>query len=325
MRFTSPSRRAAGLLAVTTIGLSTAVLSVTGIASATATTTTTTAFSTDPAAVGVDADHAGISTLFTDGDCTISWDLLGAAGGEGFTGTVPTAGGLGGHYTATTHSTGSAAFLLHAGNQGESGDVDLKQPGAGGTNSAGGASEGAAGYTDLGTVVDPAPAAAGDDVYGGGGGAASVVETFEGAPYLGAFGGDGALSDGTDGVGGLQGTDENNSGATDGADQGASGTGDGVISGSMTCVVPVVDPGTGTTDPGTGEVVHVTGAPNAKWVSGVQNGLDFQLWTTTVADDNPVTGVEYSLDNGAWKSVDSKNSGGFQYEGTIAGLEVAHS
>ena len=34
MRFTSPSRRAAGLLAATTIGLSTAVLSVTGVASA---------------------------------------------------------------------------------------------------------------------------------------------------------------------------------------------------------------------------------------------------------------------------------------------------
>jgi hypothetical protein len=65
---------------------------------------------------------------------------------------------------------------------------------------------------------------------------------------------------------------------------------------------------------------YVTGAPHVNWVSGVENGLDFQLTISMVADDNPVTGVQYSLNGADFVPVAAQNQGDYQYSGTITGL-----
>ncbi|CAB4928940.1 MAG: hypothetical protein F2825_09695 [Actinobacteria bacterium] len=75
MRFTSPSRRALGLMAVSTIGMSTAVLGVAGIASA--------APESAPSSYEVYDDDAPVVFDIPAGVCAIDWELVGADGDDG--------------------------------------------------------------------------------------------------------------------------------------------------------------------------------------------------------------------------------------------------
>jgi hypothetical protein len=101
VRTTSPSRRAAGLLAVTTIGLSTAVLSVTGVASA-----------EEPIRSYVVSSNDVSPTIAFEvaaGTCGVQWSLDGAPGDDDGSDTT-------GAYIATvTQVTAGQEFVLTAG------------------------------------------------------------------------------------------------------------------------------------------------------------------------------------------------------------------
>jgi hypothetical protein len=309
VRFTSPSRRAAGLLAVTTIGLSTAVLGVVGVASAAPAPETVPleqfSFTTTSSA---DYDQPNTTSLtIPDGYCSVQWSVYGGGGGgDGVAVFGHGAGSIG----ATTTVVAGQKYDLFPGTAGGDAtqtvtpaddpatEVDeslVSEPGTGGVGGENGkGNNGAAGSK------------AANDEFGGGGGAMSEV-------YLGtvrqisAFGGNGA------GDGGGAGAGEMNfllgDGETFWNDSNASGNGsiDGVV-------IPCAS-----APPGDGWVT-VTGAPIVHWVDGVENGLAFQLTISMVADDNPVTGVEYSLDGAAFVPVATENQGDYQYSGTITGL-----
>jgi hypothetical protein len=303
VRLTSPVRRAAGLLAVTTIGLSTAVLSVTGIASAAPLEPFDFTTETD-----IDYDQDEL-TSFTvpDGYCTIDWLVYGAAGGFSGDGSF---GDDGGGFMTTTAVVAGDVFTFTVGGPG--GDAEPGTPET----------------TDQDGVVTPAvpgtPGAAGlpggaagtgndTDGLGGGGGGLTTV-TKGGQPFMSAFGGDGGSDAGQPANGGAGAGDE-----VDvfpfhpDADDTVTGIDIGAVTGYVTpCAVA----------PPTPVDTQVTGAPNANWVFGVENGLHFQLTVSTVDSANPVTGVEYTLDGGkAWAGVAAANLGDYQYSGTITGLE----
>jgi hypothetical protein len=164
VRTASPSRRAAGLLAVTTIGLSTAVLSVTGVASAAPAAFTGTVTATSVAGPNV-------SIEVPDGYCAITWTVRGGQGGSDAE-SPATAGDKGGELRVTTEVAEDDVFLLQAGQSG----------GAAGVATAGGHS---------GTEVSGQP---GDPTNGSGGGASTVRAggTTSAEVYLLAVGGNGA-------------------------------------------------------------------------------------------------------------------------------------
>ena len=324
MRTASPARRAAGFLAVTTIGLSTAVLSVTGVASAAIEGDFTfSTRSTDDATVTVGAD--GVLEI-PAGYCSVAWTVVGAQGGAGSDGT---AGKSGGSVYETVEITGAQTYRL--------------SPGTAGTDAAPESAEG----EDDGTAGLGGENAVGDDgsdgvgfgsgmgyAYSGGGGAGSRVELLvDSTPesFLFAYGGDGtyADSDGDAAAGNGAGDEENT--YPDGSSDSSTGSelGDGHISGEVTeceSTTPPGDGGSPVTPPVDEEEEQVTGAPIAKWVDGVVHGLDFQLTVSTVHDLEPVTAVEYSLDGGlTWTEVDAENEGDYQYEGTITGLQTGRS
>jgi LPXTG-motif cell wall-anchored protein len=149
-----PARRAVGLLAAGTIGLSTALLGIPGVAAA------------DPS--GWTFTDASPTIVVPTGTCAIDWSIVGSRGGAGIDGIsadspmvtkIRTAVGAGWTFTLAVGAPGASAA----------------DGGAGGTNSQGnGAWDG-----------HDAP-----DTNGGGGGAASVV-LRNGTPYLGASGGQG--------------------------------------------------------------------------------------------------------------------------------------
>jgi hypothetical protein len=166
VRFTSPSRRAAGLLAVSTIGLSTALLSVAGIASAETTPTTSPSYTWATTATDLTVPF---------GACTV--DLVVTGGNGGSVGDF--AGGFGFSYTLSVDLQKDDVLTLKPGTRGAA-------TGAGGT-SAVGAAGGAGG--ELSTE------AAGDA--GGGSGSAllvngklAVVAAGGGGAGTGAAGGD---------------------------------------------------------------------------------------------------------------------------------------
>ncbi|QNG37192.1 fibronectin type III domain-containing protein [Geodermatophilaceae bacterium NBWT11] len=172
MRFTSPSRRALGLLAVSTIGMSTAVLGVSGVASAEPLPTLEAGdqFSSDD----VSSFQVGA------GVCSITWTVTGAMGGYA-TGDVK--GAYGGEVTADLDAEAGEVYSLYPGESGGHGSYDVDSDTA--TAGAGGGS----GWSDggAGGTVDGSEA-------GGGGGAGSVVTLMTGADedaVIGAFGGDG--------------------------------------------------------------------------------------------------------------------------------------
>jgi hypothetical protein len=104
VRITLPSRRAAGLLAVSTIGFSTAVLGVADVASA-----------ADPGSYAVDGDDADAEhpqTVAFDvepGTCAIDWQVTGGAGSNGSQST------LAGEVDVVTQVTPGQHFVLTAG------------------------------------------------------------------------------------------------------------------------------------------------------------------------------------------------------------------
>jgi hypothetical protein len=309
VRTASPARRAAGLLAVTTIGLSTAVLSVTGVASAEPLAPYS--FTTDVDESGNYDQDALTSLTVLDGYCTIDWTVYGASGGASGDGT--TGAGGGGFTTVTTVGAGDVFDFTPGGQGGDAvagtpelldADGVVIDPAEPGTPGVGGDNGGAAG--------------AGDDETGLGGGGGGLTEvTMNDEAYLSAFGGDGGSDEGGPANGGAGAGDEENVFPTDPAAEEINSYGDGEITGYVNPCAPVTPPGGSE-----GEQATVTGAPDAKWVSGVEHGLSFQLWTTTVSEGAPVTGVEYSLDGGSWTGVDTDNQGDFQYSGTITGLET---
>ncbi|MCW2581653.1 MAG: hypothetical protein JWQ53_443 [Klenkia sp.] len=168
MRFTSPSRRALGLLAASTIGMSTAVLGVTGVASAAPVPTLI------PGQTLTSAEVSGFTVAA--GVCAIDWSVYGAPGGRG----SATAGAPGGVVTATVDTAAGETFQLYAGGTG--GDAT---PTAGGT--------GGSGHPD--GDVDFSGEVGGESVdggvYSGGGGGGSLAVSAEAGPVVGAFGGDG--------------------------------------------------------------------------------------------------------------------------------------
>lgn len=241
MRLASPSRRALGVFAASAIGMSTAVLGVTGVAQA----------SSSPVAL------TGSTTLTVPaGVCTVEWVLNGGAGA-----TVGSfAGGAGHrmtiHMSVTPGETipvsnvpvpgGAASAGGGAGGDGVALEIDGSEEavaaggGGAGTQAAGGAvgnsgsgyaatetynggdpatgSAGGQGGTTTDTTsghagVDGADHAGGDGAAGAGGGGGGV------------FGGGGGASDGTNGAGGGGGADlePSDSDATETANTGAAG------------------------------------------------------------------------------------------------------
>ena len=355
MRITSPSRRAAAVLAVSAIGMSTAVLSVSGVASAQITPETDYTFSTDPHA---DVTYAGVSKLpLFNGFCSVTWDLTGGSGGAD---SDHIAGDAGGHLAATTTIDLEKSYYLYPGTAGgnaepeSDGGSDDGYAGDGGVN-LGGPDSGSAGVK-YGT-------AGGTTFYGGGGGAASTVRndaylppakqglaaglSFD--PLLSAFGGNGAGYDQGAGVGAGDGTNLYPAEAT-GVTENAAEAGDGVISGTVHLCAPhggggdtnqpggdTNQPGGDTNQPGGGtgentggsgeddgdsnEVPDVTDAPYVNWVQGDEGSVIFQLVRGYVADGDEITGVEYRLGKGDWAKVaDVDNAGDYQYSGAIEGL-----
>jgi hypothetical protein len=204
VRFTSPSRRAAGLLAVTTIGLSTAVLSVTGVASAAPVVIT----SDDQYSASTDDGDAGIT--IDPGYCYGIFDAIGGQGGESVLGAED--GGLGGLGEVWASVTAGESYTFQSGAAGAAGPA-----GAGGTNAARAADNGIAG-TGL----------------GGGGGAGSVI-LLGSARIVGGAGGTGAGTGGGAG-GGANYFDP----ARDDQDRGYAGVSDGGWTGDGYAAVGVV-------------------------------------------------------------------------------------
>jgi len=117
VRFTSPSRRAAGLLAATTIGLSTAVLSVTGVASAAENTQYADGDSSD-------TDYAATNDFdVAEGTCAIDWHVAGADGNDASD--VPT---YGGEVDVVTRVAAGATVHLSAGVAAVPGSAQAGQP-----------------------------------------------------------------------------------------------------------------------------------------------------------------------------------------------------
>jgi hypothetical protein len=297
---TSPSRRAAGLLAASTIGLSTAVLSVTGVASATPLPSMH--FST--------ADGATTSGSVPAGICAITWKVIGGQGGADSSGAE---GGFAGELKLTTLVQTAQTFTLYPGQAGTAGSTI---GGAGGTN--GMAHNGTAGDVDS----DPA-------YFGGGGGAASEVWSG-GALLFSAYGGDGAGDAGGSGYGNGSNDDQSSSSlgdtyfndSTDATD-GSSHTGAGLISGDgVLCATPdAPDVQANGTRTGDGSITVRFFAPMVVDDNGDAltdgNGIPYQ------APD----GYEYSTDAGAhWQTLSTTaGTGGDEaLYGTIHGLTNGH-
>lgn len=311
MRTASPARRAAGLLAVTTIGLSTAVLSVTGVASA---ELPVVSFTTDPADPDPDSEnnythYEKFSLTVPEGYCSIDWGVYGASGGASSDGTFGADGG--GFYTVTNVVAGDV-FAFTTGGVGGNAvagtpavydeddptlELEAAEPGTPG---------------DAG-LPGGAPGTGDDDEGLGGGGGGLTTVTKNSAPFMSAFGGDGGSDLGEPAHGGAGAGDEVDhfpAGDPE-ADDTITGYGNGVVSGFMIpCEV---------TEAPVEEEDATPGAPDVRWVQGVAHGLAFQLWASYLPEGVDITGVEYSLNGGAWTAVDS-DGGNFQREGVIPGL-----
>jgi hypothetical protein len=292
VQLTSSPRRALGLVAVGAIGMSTAVLGVTGTASAaTASYTFTTAAS--------GAQKTGLTVLTVEADptaqCTVDFLLHGAGGGAGVgpSSADPTPGG---YVTGKKSASNGDKFDLFAGTVGGAGAGTTA--GTAGTNGRG--HDGQAGYTD------------GSTIYGGGGGGASTV-TVSGEPgaLLSAFGGDGAFAQSGFGAGGYAG---NTAGANvlhaDGVSGTPSNAGAGVISGTVTCVTKdPVAPGVPTLD---GYVAAGDGTAKF-WFTPGSAAFD-------KTEQQVTSSYEYQLDGGAWTAFTPGTTGSDKLTGSLSGL-----
>ena len=284
MHITSPSRRAVGLVAAGALGIGTAVLGFGGVAQAT------------PVQIPYGFSTAGGDTTaqVPAGYCAIDWTVIGGQGGADGADT-PNPGLAAGELRIRTTVTPEQVFTLSPGTAGAS----FADGYNGGTN---------AGDSGLNGV-------AGGGVDGGGGGAATAV-TLNDAPYLTAFGGDGAGSDG--GLGGTvesHGNGANNSavsfldspsyydGATDG-DGGSNHTGGGVVSGVGVSCDPPSAP------------VELTATPG-------EAKADLRFFPGPAATDgsmDTVTGWEYQLSGGSWQTLETTGTGDGPRTATIPGL-----
>ncbi len=270
--------------------MSTAVLGVTGTASAATDTWTFTTASSG-------ADESGVDGIMveTDGECTIAWVLDGASGGTGIDGDeLPVGGAPGGRYTVTTDAYDGDVYDFFTGGVG--GDATWGTVGTGGLD---GSSRGYDGYDGAYDGTN----------YGGGGGAATIVER-DGDPFVGAFGGDGGLPVNGGSVGGLDGEHLDYSDGNDGAAGTPANVGGGVISGTVTCETgDPVAPGAPTLD---GFVDAGDGVAKFWFMPG-DDALD-QFGTSV-----PST-YEYQLDGGTWTAFTPGFTGSDELTGTLTGL-----
>ena len=174
MRFTSPSRRALGLLAASTIGMSTAVLGVTGVASAAPVVTGDSTLT-----MSTENDDSGF--IIPDGYCSAFVQVDGAAGGDSNINNGGTYGSDGDHVTFYMTLQGGEEFTFAWGNSGGY-DAD-------------GATNGAAGTNTVASSLN------GDPGNPGGGGGAGAGLLLDGGVIAVAGGGDGAGTAGGDGGG----------------------------------------------------------------------------------------------------------------------------
>jgi hypothetical protein len=247
MRFTSPSRRALGVVAASTIGMSTALLGVTGIASAAPTPTWT--FSGSSPSVVVPA-----------GICAIDVDMVGGAGGAD-SDTGP--GGAGGHLVAEGISV-QAGETLHLFVGAAGGNASSTEVGAGGVS----------GDPDFAGEdgYDNVP----DGFYGGGGGSSSaIVAVGEDGEYViaEAFGGDGSDA-GFGGAGAGFGYNDADTDVT--FDDEATSTGAPSISGTgVACVADA---------PYVNYVAPGNGSATVNFVPQSDNGIPVTRWEYSVDD-----------------------------------------
>lgn len=295
MLLTSSPRRALGLLAVGTIGMSTALFSVGGVASAAETSWT---FSTDATA---DVDQPGIDLLEIKADpaarCLAVFQLEGAAGGAGVSGQASALGNPGGSVTGEHEVGDGDVFELEAGTVGGDGVDGVF--GLGGSNGHG--------YDGRDGTEDNA-------IYGGGGGGASTITRFDdNAVILGAIGGDGAYAQvgSASGQGGYAGnTAGQNTLHADGVSGTPSNTGAGVISGTVTCVTKdPIAPGVPTLD---------------SYVQAGDGTATFRFTPGSAAFDSTdhqvAVSYEYQLDGGTWTAFTHGWTNNDDLTGTLTGL-----
>ena len=294
MRFTSPSRRALGLMAVSTIGMSTAVLGVTGVASA------------DPLPVLTAGQTLTSPTVdgfaVGPGVCAVDWTLTGARGGAS---SDDISGDLGGRLAVTTDVEQDDAFEMLVGSRG-----------FGGTIAGGGAGGVSSGDYDGGR---------GEDVYGvdgttvigggGGGGAATAVESG-GYRYLVAFGGEGAGLDDDEGGFGGGGTENDYADYLDpsvdrravpGEAAGISATGVACVSGAP--YLNFVAPGDGSAGIGFVAPQDTRGTTVTGYEASTDNGTTWSPVAVSTDEDGTV-GTVTGLTNGQTYTVGIRAVGG---------------
>ncbi|WP_091768098.1 fibronectin type III domain-containing protein [Blastococcus aurantiacus] len=279
-------------MAVGAIGMSTAVLGVTGTASA-----ATTSFTFTTAASGSQTykDLKQLEIEAASGStCTVDWVLVGGAGGAGADASSSISGAPGGRYAVTTEVHAGDVYDLFPGKRG--GAATFGQIGSGGANGSSWGYDGVDGGYD-------------GSVYGGGGGGASLVGRHGDTALLGAFGGNGGGNTGNNGAGGLDGESLSKWAGTKMVEGPDDNTGAGSISGTVTCTTAPAAPAPEVDRPGT---------PTVNWISAGNKSAMMQIWAGYVPQTSSTPVYEYSLDGGAWKKL--ATSSGFQIEPTITGL-----
>jgi hypothetical protein len=282
-----PTRRSVALLAASTVGLSTALLSAVGAASAA--TLPTLVFDTDPSNP---ADPPGTTVLTTGatftvpaGYCSVDWVLTGAPGGMDTHGQH---GAGGTEVDVTTPITGPQTYTFVLGAAGT--DAGLSVGGTGGVGGHG--ANGTDGAND------------GSGYSGGGGGATTVDDA--GALLLEAPGGNGYGAFAADGKGG-------------GTVVTPAGTSPTTTPGGTAAAVRAV----ATPCPPSPPPPVPAAAPVVTSLQGGEQELSFEL---TKADSATVTGTEYSFDGGTtWTSVAAPSDDDRHYDGTITGLVSRHT
>jgi hypothetical protein len=333
--FTSPSRRALGIFAAGTIGMSTAVLGIPGVAAATQLTATTT-------------------VTVPDGTCGVDIVVIGASGGPttghlgglaqrleidlnvaphdtltfqpGAVGTV-TAGGAGG-----SGSNGGDGGALAAGGGGGSAVLlndDLVAIAAGG----GGAGRDSAGgaYTDVGAdyVVDPV------HTYRGGNSATSEAVGIGGGTEdsSGTPGNDGVARIGGGGPAGAGGGGGGSFGGGSGASDGAHGAGGGAggprypasAAGDTITDEAATVPGAGSFDYTFEDCVEVAApdAPSIGVEAGEHSATIYIEPGAQDENDNSTMTYEYKLGTAGW-AVLPTTDGNWGPEGHLTGLLNDH-
>jgi hypothetical protein len=198
VQFTSRSRRALGVVAVSTIGMTTAVLGVTGVAQAAVPT--------------YEVSGSGPTLPVPAGICAIDWALVGGGAGLDSDGVFGYEAGV---VSVVLPTTVGAVYTLNPGGAG--GDASGLTPGTGGQSA------------DSDPDTQGADGTADTEMAGGGGGAASTV--LKGSTtILQAYGADADDANGLGGLGG--GGGENIAVGAEWFDEGFDSSGDdGVIAG----------------------------------------------------------------------------------------------